>query len=48
MTTDRVHCPQCSLDYPIENGIPIMLIEQARLSRDFAVESEKLSFLQNG
>lgn len=26
---DTVHCPQCRLDYPKENGIPIMLLEHA-------------------
>ena len=29
MATDRVHCPQCRLDYPMEKGIPIMLLEHA-------------------
>jgi uncharacterized protein YbaR (Trm112 family) len=32
MTTDRVHCPQCNLDYPMEKGIPIMLLEHAEPS----------------
>ncbi len=42
MTMDRVHCPQCNLDYPMEKGIPIMLTEQARPSRDHASGSEML------
>lgn len=29
ITTERVHCSQCNLDYPMAKGIPIMLLEQA-------------------
>jgi hypothetical protein len=26
---DGLHCPKCGRIYPIENGIPIMLVEKA-------------------
>ena len=29
LTQEKVHCLQCGRDYPVENGIPIMLLEQA-------------------
>lgn len=27
---DEIHCLQCKLVYPIQDGIPVMLIEEAR------------------
>lgn len=27
---DGLYCPKCGRVYPIENGIPIMLVEKAR------------------
>lgn len=42
MTTDKVHCPQCNLDYPMDKGIPIMLFEHAHPSWDNPDGSEML------
>jgi len=27
---DQLHCPKCQVRYPIVNGIPVMLIEEAK------------------
>ncbi|MHB1298413.1 MAG: Trm112 family protein [Gemmatimonadaceae bacterium] len=27
--TDALHCAACSLSYPVRDGIPVMLIDQA-------------------
>ncbi len=42
MTTDWVYCPQCNLDYPMEKGIPILLLEHAHPSRGHPDGSEML------
>jgi uncharacterized protein YbaR (Trm112 family) len=26
---DGLHCPKCGRVYPVENGVPIMLVEKA-------------------
>ena len=27
---NEIHCPACALAYPIESGIPVMLVDAAR------------------
>jgi uncharacterized protein len=27
---DKLHCPNCKVTYPIVDGIPVMLIEEAK------------------
>ena len=27
---DKLHCPTCKVTYPIVDGIPVMLIEEAK------------------
>lgn len=29
LTDKGIHCSQCGRTYPVENGVPIMLIERA-------------------
>jgi uncharacterized protein len=29
-TRNEVHCPRCKLIYPIVDGMPVMLIEEAK------------------
>jgi uncharacterized protein len=30
VVNDEVHCQSCALAYPIKDGIPVMLVDQAR------------------
>ena len=31
---DSLHCPCCGRIYPIENGVPVMLVERATLGNN--------------
>jgi uncharacterized protein len=33
MEPDHLRCPQCKVLYPIVDGIPVMLIEEAKAER---------------
>jgi len=29
LTGDKLHCPKCKRSYPIRDGIPVMLVDEA-------------------
>ena len=35
-----MHCPSCGRVYPVENGVPVMLIERATMGNDAKCRKE--------
>lgn len=33
VTDEGIHCDQCGRVYPIENGVPIMLVDRATVAK---------------